>query len=157
MQKIAVYPGTFDPMTRGHVDVIRRALDMFDEVIVGVANSKNKNPMYSVDTRVKMAKAATKHLQGVTVKNFSCLLVDFAKENDAHVIIRGLRAVSDFEFELQMGYANASLWEEIETIYLMPHIKYSFISSSIVRSILIHDGEVKHLVPSEILPFLKEK
>lgn len=157
MRKIAVYPGTFDPITNGHVDIIKRAKRLFDTVIVAVASSQDKRPLYSIDQRVEMAKIATDELEGVEVRPFGNLLVDFAKENDIRVIIRGLRAVSDFEYELQIGYANASLWNEVETVYLMPSLKNAFISSSIVRSILKHEGNVNHLVPASILPLLKGK
>lgn len=155
MRKIAVYPGTFDPITNGHIDIIKRAKRLFDEVVVGVAVSQEKRPLYDIDKRVNMAKEATKELEGVRVQAFDNLLVDFAKDNEIRVIIRGLRAVSDFEYELQIGYANASLWDEIETVYLMPSLKNAFISSSIVRSILKHDGNVSHLVPGAILPLLE--
>ncbi len=153
----AVYPGTFDPITNGHVDIVKRAIRVFDEVIVAVAVSTEKKPWFDVETRVAMAKAATKHLPSVSVVSFDNLLVEFAKTNDAKMIIRGLRAVSDFEYELQIGYANASLWKELETMYLMPSLENAFISSSIVRSILKYEGTIAHLVPSSILPYLKEK
>jgi pantetheine-phosphate adenylyltransferase len=152
----AVYPGTFDPITNGHIDIIKRATRVFEEVIVAVAISSEKSPLYSIETRVKMAKEATKEFETVKVVPFDTLLVDFAKENNAMMIIRGLRAVSDFEYELQIGYANSSLWEELETMYLMPSLENAFISSSIVRSILKYNGCVSHLVPSSILKYLKE-
>ena len=155
MRKIAVYPGTFDPITNGHIDIIKRAKRLFDEVLVAVAISQEKRPLYTIEKRVAMVEEAIKELEGVRVGAFDTLLVDFAKENDIRVIIRGLRAVSDFEYELQIGYANASLWDEIETVYLMPSLKNAFISSSIVRSILKHDGNVNHLVPAAIIPMLE--
>ena len=157
MRNIAVYPGTFDPITNGHIDIITRARRLFDEVIVAVAISQDKRPLFNIDKRVEMAKLATSQLDGVHVKPFDNLLVDFAKENNIRVIIRGLRAVSDFEYELQIGYANASLWNEIETVYLMPSLKNAFISSSIVRSILKHNGDVNHLVPHQIQPLFEDK
>jgi pantetheine-phosphate adenylyltransferase len=152
----AVYPGTFDPITNGHLDIINRATRVFAHVIVAVAASQEKRPWYSVEKRVQMAKAATEHLPSVEVVSFDNLLVEFAKVNDTKMIIRGLRAVSDFEYELQIGYANASLWKELETMYLMPSLQNAFISSSIVRSILKHKGDVSHLVPPVVMPFLKE-
>lgn len=155
MTKKVVYPGTFDPITKGHVDIIRRAKAIFDEVIVGVAISEAKKPLYEIEQRVEMVTKAIKGLEGVTVRAFDNLLVDFAKENSVRIIIRGLRAVSDYEYELQIGYANASLWDEIETMYLMPSLENAFISSSVVRSILKHDGDVSKLVPKEIVPYLK--
>lgn len=155
--KKCIYPGTFDPITNGHLDIIKRALGLFDEVIIAVALNKNKRPHFDLSARLEMVKIATQSLNGVRVQSFDNLLVDFAKSHGANFIIRGLRAVSDFEYELQIGYANASLWEKIESVYLMPTLKNAFISSSIVRSILLHGGDVSHLVPSEILKFLKNE
>lgn len=154
--KKCIYPGTFDPITNGHLDIIKRALGLFDEVIIAVALNENKRPHFDLSARLEMVKIATQSLSGVRVQSFDNLLVDFAKSHGANFIIRGLRAASDFEYELQIGYANASLWEKIESVYLMPTLKNAFISSSIVRSILLHGGDVSHLVPSEILKFLKK-
>ncbi|PID47863.1 MAG: pantetheine-phosphate adenylyltransferase [Proteobacteria bacterium] len=154
MYKKVVYPGTFDPITNGHLDIIKRAHEIFGNVIVAVSKSHGKNPCFDLEKRIFMVKEATKDLKNVSVIGFDNLLVDFAKGHNAHIIIRGLRAVSDFEFELQMGYANSSLWEKIETIYLMPSLENAFISSSVVRSILKHKGNVSHLVPKEILSYL---
>lgn len=150
-----IYPGTFDPITNGHLDVIKRALGLFDEVIVAVALNESKKPYFSLQSRLEMARAATRGLRGVSVQSFDNLLVDFAKSCGVRFVIRGLRAVSDFEYELQIGYANAALWDELETVYLMPSLKNAFISSSIVRSVLSHDGDVSRLVPNEILEILK--
>jgi len=151
----AIYPGTFDPVTNGHVDIIRRACKMFDKIIVAVADNKDKKTMFKLDKRVEMMKKATGAFKKVEVKSFNTLLVDFAKKENAKIIIRGLRAVSDFEYELQMGYANKSLDNEIDTIYLMPNLNNAFISSSVVRSILKYRGNVSHLVPKEILEELQ--
>lgn len=151
MKKKCIYPGTFDPVTNGHIDVIKRASRIFECVVVAVAKSDSKNPMFGFKERVKMAKIATANFKNVEVTGFDNLLVDFAKNLDINVVIRGLRAVSDFEYELQIGYANATLWEEFETVYLMPSLRNAFISSSIVRSVLRHNGDVSKLVPSEIL------
>jgi pantetheine-phosphate adenylyltransferase len=147
----AIYPGTFDPVTNGHIDIIKRACKIFDKVVVAVADNKDKKTMFSLEKRVEMMKKATKSLKKVEVKSFNSLLVDFAKKENSNIIIRGLRAVSDFEYELQMGYANKSLNPEIDIIYLMPNLKNAFISSSVVRSILKYKGNVSHLVPKEIL------
>ena len=156
--KRAIYPGTFDPITNGHVDIIQRAASMFDEIIVAVAENKAKKPMFSVEERVQMSKKATKSISNVKVISFHSLLVDLSDELDANIIIRGIRAVSDFEYEFQMGYANSSLKKELETIFLMPSLEYAFISSSIVRSILPFNGKIEHLVPHCILTdILKEK
>ncbi|MGH2305843.1 pantetheine-phosphate adenylyltransferase [Campylobacter taeniopygiae] len=152
-----LYPGTFDPITNGHLDVVRRALKIFDKIIIAIAKSDHKKPYYSLEKRKKLAELATKDISNVEIITFDNLLVDLAKEFKINTIIRGLRAVSDFEYELQIGYANHALWDEIETIYLMPSLKHAFISSSIVRSIVTHGGDVSSLVPKEILPFLKDK
>ncbi|EAC1839415.1 pantetheine-phosphate adenylyltransferase [Campylobacter lari] len=152
-----LYPGTFDPITNGHLDVIIRASKMFEEVVVAIAKSESKRPMFNLEHREKMVKIATKDLKNVKIATFDNLLVDLAKNLQINIIIRGLRAVSDFEYELQLGYANHMLWEDLETIYLMPNLKNSFISSSIVRSICAHNGDVSKLVPQEIIPLLKEK
>ena len=156
MMKTCIYPGTFDPITNGHVDIIKRALGLFDKVFVAVAKSESKNPKFELDFRIEMVKTALKDIKNVEVLGFDNLLVDFAKSLNTKFVIRGLRAVSDFEYELQMGYANNSLWSEFESVYLMPSLKNAFISSSIVRSILRHNGDASHLVPKEILPFLKK-
>ncbi len=155
MYKKVVYPGTFDPITNGHLDIIKRAYDIFGNVIVAISDSEGKKPRFSLQKRIEMVKKATKKYENIEVVGFKSLLVDFAKQKDVRIIIRGLRAVSDFEFELQMGYANASLWNEVETIYLMPTLQNAFISSSMVRSILAYKGDVSHLVPKEILGDLK--
>jgi pantetheine-phosphate adenylyltransferase len=151
----AIYPGTFDPVTNGHIDIIRRACHMFDEIIVAVAESQAKKPMFSLEQRIEMIEAATKDFPKIKVIGFESLLVDLSDKLDANIIVRGLRAVSDFEYELQMGYANASLKKELETVYLMPSLEHAFVSSSVVRSILNFDGKVEHLVPKEALKFIK--
>lgn len=154
--KSCIYPGTFDPITNGHLDIITRALDIFDKVYVAVAKSESKKPQFELDLRVEMVKVALKDMPNVEVLAFDNLLVDCAKKLNTNFAIRGLRAVSDFEYELQLGYANNSLWSEFESVYLMPSLKNAFISSSIIRTILRHGGDVSHLVPKEILPFLKK-
>ncbi len=150
MKKRVIYPGTFDPITNGHLDIIVRAGTLFDEIIVAVAKSSEKGPMFSHEQRIAMVKAACEDLPNVTVEGFSTLLVEFCREMEAPIIVRGLRAVSDFEYELQMGYANASLAPEIETVYLMPSLENAFISSSVVRSILKHDASCAHLLPQKV-------
>ena len=151
MMRRAIYPGTFDPITLGHLDIIKRACKIFDEIIVAVAQNKAKKPMFDYNKRIEFVKEATKELPKVKVVGFEGLLANLSDELEANTIIRGLRAVSDFEYELQMGYANASLKKDLETIYLMPSLQYAFISSSIVRAIVAHNGKVDHLVPKEIV------
>lgn len=154
--KRVIYPGTFDPITNGHMDIIVRATRLFDEVIVAVAQSTEKGPMFSHAQRIAMAEAACEELPSVQVRGFSNLLVEFCRESGSKIIIRGLRAVSDFEYELQMGYANASLDPEIETVYLMPSLENAFISSSVVRAILKHDASCAHLLPPKVDAMIAE-
>lgn len=155
MHKIALYPGTFDPITNGHLDIIHRALNLFDKLYVAVAESIDKNPMFSLHDRVEMVKLATSDLEQVEVIGFNNLTVDFAASLNASVLIRGLRAVSDFEYELQLGYLNNSLNKEIETVYLMPNLKHAFVSSSIVRNLLKFDGKTEHLLPAPVQSIIK--
>ena len=155
MRKIAIYPGTFDPMTNGHMDIIRRARNIFEKVIIAVAVSEVKKPMFSLPQRVDMVKAAIKDIENIEVISFDGLLVDCCKDNDVKTIVRGLRVASDFEYELQIGYTNASLDKDIDTVYLMPCLRNAFISSTVVRDILRHNGPVKHLVPSSIEDLIK--
>ncbi|SFV70879.1 Phosphopantetheine adenylyltransferase [hydrothermal vent metagenome] len=155
-RKIALYPGTFDPITNGHFDIIERAGKLFDEVIVAIADSKEKNPLFSLDERIEMARLATNKLENVRVVGFNNLTIELAHEHNAGVLIRGLRAVSDFEYELQLGYLNNSLDNTIETVYLMPTLKHAFVSSSIVRNLLKFNGKTEHLVPLEIHEKIEE-
>ncbi|PAF42473.1 pantetheine-phosphate adenylyltransferase [Helicobacter sp. 11S02596-1] len=154
MKKIAIYPGTFDPVTNGHLDIIKRSVELFDKVVIAIAKSSSKSPMFPLQDRKKMMELATSAILNAECVCFDNLLADFAKENNAKLIIRGLRVVSDFEYELQMGYANASLNEELDTIYFMPTLKNAFISSSIVRSILEHNGKVSHLIPDVVYKYI---
>ncbi|WP_044418424.1 pantetheine-phosphate adenylyltransferase [Halarcobacter anaerophilus] len=149
--KKAIYSGTFDPITNGHMDIVCRATNIFDEVIIAVAKSELKKPMFSHEQRVVFAKSATKHLKRVKVIGFDTLLVDLATDLKINTIIRGLRAVSDFEYELQMGYANSSINKKIETLYLMPTLENAFVSSTIVREIIRFNGKFEHLIPGEVL------
>ncbi len=152
----AIYPGTFDPITVGHLDIIKRGCSMFDEIIVAVADSHAKKPMFNLDQRVAMVKAATKNHPKLKVVGFDSLLVTLSDKLDSNIIIRGLRAVSDFEYELQMGYANASLKKDLETVYLMPSLKHAFVSSSVVRTILTFNGKVEHLITPEVHKMIKK-
>ena len=150
LKKIALYPGTFDPITNGHFDIIERALGLFNEVIIPVAVSRDKKPMFTLQERIEMSQEAVKHLKNVKVVGFDNLTVELAKEHDATILIRGLRAVSDFEYELQLGYLNNSLDDTIETVYLMPKLKHAFISSSIVRNLLKFNAKTEHLLPKPV-------
>ena len=152
----AIYPGTFDPITNGHLDIITRACKMFDRIIVAVAASEAKKPMFTLEQRIQMVQAATKDFPKIEVIGFDKLLVDLAEDLDANIVVRGLRAVSDFEYELQMGYANASLKSDLETIYLMPNLQHAFVSSSVVRAILAYDGKVAHLLHPEVHRIVRE-
>lgn len=155
-KKIALYPGTFDPITNGHFDIIERALNLFDEVIVAVAISQDKKPMFTLQERINMTQRAVAHLENIRVVGFDNLTVDLAKEHNATVLIRGLRAVSDFEYELQLGYLNNSLDDTLETVYLMPKLQHAFISSSIVRNLLKFNGQTEHLLPKEVQNIIGE-
>jgi len=149
-KKVAIYPGTFDPITNGHVDIIKRARAVFDKVYVAIAQSEKKEPMFSLQDRVKMVQLATQNIDNIEVISFSGLLVECCKKNGTNTIVRGLRVVSDFEYELQIGYANASLDKNIDTIYLMPSLENAFISSTVVRDIHRHKGKISHLIPKEV-------
>jgi len=146
-QKIAIYPGSFDPITWGHIDVIKRASLLFDHVIVAIANNMNKQPLFSVDERLEMIRDSITGITNVTVDSFQGLLVKYARRNNAVAVIRGLRAVSDFEFELQMALVNRKLDEQLITVFLMPHEKYSYLNSSIVRELASLDGNIDCFVP----------
>jgi pantetheine-phosphate adenylyltransferase len=150
VQKIAIYPGTFDPITNGHFDIIERTLVLFDKLIIAVAISQEKKPMFTLDERINMVKESVKGMQNIIVVGFDNLTVDLARAHNATILIRGLRAVSDFEYELQLGYLNNSLDDTIETVYLMPKLQHAFISSSIVRNLLKFSAKTEHLVPKEV-------
>jgi len=155
--KKAIYPGTFDPLTLGHLDLIERSSKMFDEIVVAIGNNPEKNPLFNIEERINMITIATAHLKNIKVIQFHSLLVELSTKLNTNIIIRGIRSSADFEYELQMGYANVSLKKELETIYLMPKLEYSFISSSVVRAILKFNGEIDHLVPKSILNDIKRK
>ena len=148
--RIAVYPGSFGPVTLGHGDIIERTAKMFDKVIIGVLNNNVKTPLFSVKERVNMLKEVTAHLPNVEVQSFEGLLVDFLRRNDAQVIVRGLRAVTDFEYELQMAQTNRVMAPEIDTIFLTTNLKYSYLSSSIVKEIAFYDGQISQFLAPEV-------
>ena len=153
----AIYPGSFDPITFGHMDIIRRSNRVVDELIVGVLNNNAKTPLFSVDERVKMIEEVTKGLEHVKVVPFEGLLIEFAKDMQADVIIRGLRAITDFEYELQMSQTNHRLNPEIETMFLTTNIQYSYLSSSVVKEVAIFGGDVTQFVPEISATYLRNK
>ncbi|MBI2812076.1 MAG: pantetheine-phosphate adenylyltransferase [Candidatus Melainabacteria bacterium] len=152
----AIYPGSFDPMTKGHLDIIQRASKLFDEVIMAVVGNPGKSPLLPVEKRKELLSAALKDLNGVTVDSFQGLTVDYAKQNNVTILIRGLRAISDFEAELGMAQANKELFPELETIFLMSKAEYSFISSSTVKEIARLGGDVSKFVPAAVNDYLKQ-
>jgi pantetheine-phosphate adenylyltransferase len=156
-KKTAIYPGTFDPVTYGHIDVLERAAMMFDNVIISVVKNSSKNTLFTYDERVDMIKSVTREINNIKVTAFEGLLVDYAKSQNAGVIIRGLRAVSDFEYEFQMALTNRKIASDIETVFLMPGEKYSYISSTLVREIARYKGDVSAFVPKEVEEKIKLK
>jgi pantetheine-phosphate adenylyltransferase len=157
MTKIAIYPGTFDPVTRGHIDICDRALKMFDQVVIGVADSLAKEPFFDIDERTDMLETVFSDSPRISIKRFSGLLIDFARDCNAQIIIRGLRAISDFEYEVQLAGMNRSLAPEIETVFLTAAQRYAFVSSSLVREIARLEGDVSEFLYPEVLHRLTEK
>ena len=155
--RTSVYPGSFDPITNGHLDIIRRASKIYDKVIVGVLNNSNKKPLFSAAERMEMIRSVTGGLDNVEVDCFHGLLVDFVKEKGAEVIVKGLRTVADFEYEFQMALLNKALNPENETVFLMTDSKYSYISSSMVKELAGFNGDLTGLVPCEIINKIKQK
>ena len=157
MKKTAIYPGTFDPITNGHLDLVKRAFIMFDEIIIAVAPSQKKEPLFTVKERLTLIKSAIRGFKNARVEAFNGLLVEYVKKKKGNAILRGLRAISDFEYELQMAHMNRRLDTNIETVFVMPSEEYSFLTSSIVREVASFGGSVKGLVPEEVEAALREK
>ncbi|MCM3713082.1 pantetheine-phosphate adenylyltransferase [Halalkalibacter oceani] len=157
MTSIAVCPGSFDPVTLGHIDIISRGAAVFDKVIVAVLHNRNKQPLFSVEERLALLREATKHIENVEVDAFNGLLIDYMKTKKAQTIIRGLRAVSDFEYEMQAASINKKLGPEIETFFMMTNHHYSYLSSSIVKEVAKYDADVSDIVPEVVAAALKEK
>ncbi len=154
---IAVYPGSFDPVTLGHMDIIERTARMMDHVIVGVLNNNSKTPLFSVEERVKMLESLTSHLPNVEVQSFGGLLVDFVHQNQADVIVRGLRAITDFEYELQLAQTNHVIAPDVDTIFLTTNLRYSYLSSSIVKEIAMYNGDISEFLHPDIVEQVKNK
>ena len=155
--KRAIYPGSFDPVTFGHIDIIKRAAYIFDELIVAVLNNKGKTPLFSVDERVNILKEVVKDIPNVSVLSYEGLLVDFAKENDAGVIVRGLRAVTDFEYELQFAQTNSVLSSGVDTMFLTTSLRYAYLSSSTVKEVASYGGDIDKFVPPLVEKLTYEK
>ena len=155
---VALYPGTFDPLTNGHLDLIKRSVRMFDKVVVAIFESPMKGPLFSVEERRRLIEASTQGLSNIEIDTFSnTLLVFYAKQRQAHVIIRGLRAIADFEYEFQMTLMNRRLDEDIETVFLMPREEYTYVASRLIKEVAAYGGNVEELVPPPVALALKEK
>lgn len=157
MSTRAIYPGTFDPITNGHLDIVQRAAQMFDTVILSVANSPHKNTLFSLDERVALAQTAVAALPNVEVVGFSDLMANFARATRANILIRGLRTAADFEYEMQLASMNRHLMSELESVFLMPAQEWSFISSTLVKEVARHHGDVSHFLPEHVHQALLER
>lgn len=153
----AVYPGTFDPMTKGHLDVINRSRKLFSQIIILIAHHDEKDPLFSIEEREEMIKESIDNLENVTVDSYDGLLVDYALKNDVNVVIRGLRAISDFEYEFQMALMNRKLSPDVETVFLVPHESFTYLSSSLIKEIISVGGDISHFVPSIVKQSLENK
>lgn len=155
--RVAVYPGSFDPVTNGHLDVISRASSLFDKVIVGVLNNSIKSPLFSVEERVNILTKVTKNIENVEIKAFSGLSINFVRECGANVIVRGLRAITDFDYELQMAQTNRVLASDIDTIFLTTCLEYAYLSSTIVKEVALFGGDISELVPPYVETMISQK
>ena len=155
--KIAIYPGSFDPITKGHLDILKTGAEIFDKVIIAVARNSEKKGFLPVDERVKLIKESVSDLKNVEVDSFEVLTIEYAKKKDAKVLIRGLRAVSDFEYELQLSQANSALCSDIKTVFLTTKPKYNFISSSTIKEIYLNDGDISKFVPEAVFEYLQKR
>jgi pantetheine-phosphate adenylyltransferase len=157
MKKIAVYPGSFDPITYGHLDIIKRGLTIFDEIIVAVAKNSQKNALFTTEERVELIQNVVEEKGRVSVDTFSGLLIDYVASRGAHVIIRGLRAISDFEYEFQIAQMNSTIGKQIETLFMMTSLQYGYLSSSIVKEVGSLNGDIDKFVPPAIKKALRQK
>ncbi len=155
--RIAIYPGSFDPVTNGHLDIIKRSSKLFDKVIVGVLHNASKVPLFSVEEKMDLLSQVTKEIKNVEIDSFSGLLADYVLKNNISSIVKGLRAVSDFEYEFQMALMNRKLNPDVETIFMMTSSEYSYLSSSLVKEVFKFNGCIKGLVPDEVLEAMKKK
>lgn len=157
MTKKALYPGTFDPITNGHLDIIERSAKLFDTVVVAIAHNTSKQPLFTLEQRVELVQAVTAHVPNVEVVGFTSLLADLAKEHQAPILIRGLRAVADFEYEFQLANVNRHLYPDLETVFLTPSERTSFLSSTIVKDVARHHGDVSEFVAPVVKEALEQK
>ncbi len=157
MVKQIIYPGTFDPVTSGHLDLIKRAVGIFDTLIVAVASNPHKSPLFSLNERINMLKEATKDIKNIEIDSFEGLLIDYVRRKKCNIVLRGIRAISDFEYEFQMALSNRKLAYDIETIFMMPSENYSYLSSKIIKEIASLGADVSEFVPANVEKQLKEK
>lgn len=155
--KVAIYPGSFDPITKGHLDILKSGTEIFDKVIIAVARNSEKNPFLTVDERVMLIKESIKDMQNVEVDSFEGLTIDYAKQKGAQILLRGLRAVSDFEYEMQLSQANSALADEVKTVFLTTKPKYNFISSSTIKEIFLNKGDISKFVPEPVFNYLDKE
>ena len=157
MKHKAIYPGTFDPITSGHVDIVSRAAEMFDHILLAIADSQRKSPMFTLEERVNLAKEVTSHLDNVEVVGFSELMANFAQKQGANILIRGIRSVADFEYEWQLANMNRHLVPDLETVFLLPSQGLSFVSSSLIKDVALHDGDVSSFLPPIVAEAMLKK
>lgn len=157
MKTRAIYPGTFDPITCGHIDILERASKMFDHILLAIANSSRKNPMFTLDERVALAEDVCAHIPNVEVLGFSELMANFAKKQNANVLIRGVRSVADFEYEWQLANMNRHFAQDLESVFLLPSQNLSFVSSSLIKDVALHDGDVSAFLPEPVAQAMMEK
>ncbi len=153
----AIYPGSFDPVTLGHLDIIKRASRTVDKLIVGVLNNGGKHPLFTIDERVDMLKEVTRDIPNVKIMSFSGLLVDFARQTESTVIVRGLRAISDFDYELQMAQTNRKMNPEVDTMFLATSLEYAYLSSTTVKEVAFFDGDIREFVPNQVVASVQKK
>lgn len=157
LMKVGIYPGSFDPITKGHLDIIERAAGVVDELVIGVLDNSEKSPLFTVDERVDLIREAVSHLTNVRAESFHGLTVDFAKQCNAHILVRGLRAVTDFEYELQIAQMNHKMNDSLDTIFFTTSVEYSYLSSSIVKEIARYHGDISPFVPQNVVNAVYDK